>query len=84
MKQYSQTIQSRCKAAHEALRNCGEDANLCRKLSVTMFHCMATVVCPERAIAYEQDVASEPKFDSIIECMNKFEDRARQVFAKQQ
>jgi len=83
MKKNSDIIQTKCKAVHQALRNCGEDENQCRKLSVSMFHCMATVVCPDRAKAYEEDVASEAKFDDILECMGAFEGRAREVFKKE-
>jgi cytochrome c heme-lyase len=82
MKKSSDVIQTKCRAVHEALRNCGEDENECRKLSVSMFHCMATVVCPDRAKAYEEDVASEAKFDDILECMGAFEARARETFKK--
>jgi cytochrome c heme-lyase len=83
MKKYSDTIQSKCRSVREALQNCGQDENQCRKLSVSLFHCMSTVVCPDRAKAYEVDVASEAKFDDILECMSAFEGRAREVFRKQ-
>jgi cytochrome c heme-lyase len=82
MKKYSDTIQTKCRAVREALQTCGDDENQCRKLSVSLFHCMATVVCPDRAMAYEVDVASEAKFDDILECMGMFEGRAREVFKK--
>jgi len=82
MKKHSDTIQKKCRAVHKALSECGDDENQCRKLSVSMFHCMATVVCPDRAKAYEEDVASEAKFDDILECMGAFEGRAREVFKK--
>lgn len=82
MRAHSRNIHNKCQNVHKALRECGEDETQCRKLSVSMFHCMASVVCPGRATAYEEDVTSEKKFDDILECLGKFESHAAKVFAK--
>lgn len=61
----------------------GDQESECQKASVSLFHCMATIVCPPEADRYKLDTLSTSKFDEMTDCVGRFEIKAAAVLASE-
>ncbi|KAJ8607979.1 hypothetical protein CTAYLR_008243 [Chrysophaeum taylorii] len=54
-------INAACAKRFAALRDCGDDGKKCADAAIALQHCVATVVCPEEAAAFQRAAISDDK-----------------------
>lgn len=80
LKNYSNGIGSKCTNCFDKVKTCASESE-CQKASVALTYCMAALVCPKEAARYKRDIASDVALADMVDCMGRFEDKARSVSA---
>lgn len=81
----SERVNKACSDRFAALRDCGDDDKKCADAAIALQHCVATVVCPKEATAFQIAVTSNDKvqaeqaYEAMDAALERFTQTAQQA-----
>lgn len=74
----SKAFQENCRGCFAKMQTCDSEDS-CHKASIALNFCMADLVCNFEATQYLKDPQSGESYTKMVDCLERFENRAREV-----